>query len=313
MEKVPGTIRILIVDNEPESTELQAILSPEGYRTETSADGPEAVARARRNPPDLIVLAMRTPDMDGLEVCRQLKADARTGHVPILLFTGPGSIRDKEEGLTAGADDYVTKPVDPLDVRMRVRSLIRISYLSQEFDQALACLQQFEAARRLEGNARGRPESAGAKRREAAPTNKAAANGAAPVVLLVDDHRLVRMMYGKLLEGVGYRVRTAASAAEAYAAAAHGVDVILLDVMMPGVSGLEALGRLRQITPDVPIIILTAYQTAQHAIAALRGGAFDFIVKGTRQEMLLNAVARAVERRRLAEENRQLAEVLTVF
>ncbi|HYB73394.1 MAG TPA: response regulator [Candidatus Sulfotelmatobacter sp.] len=312
MDKATKASRILIVEDDPTSAKLlEELLATDEYHTEVAASGPEALGRARRGPPDLILLDVRMPDMDGFEVCRQLKADARTAAVPVLMVTALDNSRDKEEGLNAGADDYVTKPINPVDVVTRVRSLIRVSHLNQELDRALAYLRELEVARRAAAPAAACP-GAGPGGWEEAVSAKLAAptEGTAPAVLLVDDDRLIRELYGKLLAGAGYRVITAAGAAEAYAAAARGVDVILLDVMMPEVSGLEALERLRQTVPEVPILILTAYQTAQNAIAALRGGAFDFIVKGLKREMLLNAVARAVERRHLTLENRRLMEEL---
>ncbi len=311
MDTTRETSRILIVDDDPTNVELlQELFSVEDYRTEAAASGPEALGRARRDPPDLIILDVRMADMDGLEVCRHLKADARTAAVPVLMVTALDNPRDKEQGLAAGADDYVTKPFEPRDVLTRARSLIRVSHLSLELDRTLAYIHELDAARRTVPFTVGRrtPEPEG--QAGPGPTNGAAPDGRAPLALIVDDDRFIRHVYGKVLEGAGYRVLTAASAAEAYAAAARGVDVILLDVMMPEVSGLEALEQLRQVAPEVPILMLTAYQTAQNAIAALRGGAFDFIVKGLKSEMLLNAVARAVERRRLMMENRRLMEEL---
>ncbi len=310
MEKAVEARRILIVDDEATSVELfTEILSAEGYRTEAARSGPEALGLARRDPPDLILLDVRMPDMDGFEVCRHLKADARTAAVPVLIVTALDSARDKEHGVAAGADDYVTKPVNPEDLRTRVRALIRVSHLSQELDRALAYLQELDAARRAGAPAAGGRVSGAGGREGQTPTDGVAGDGAAPCVLIVDDDRLIRELYGKLLQGAGYRVTTAASAANAYASA-PAADVILLDVMMPEVSGLEALDHLRRIVPEVPVVILTAHQTSQNAIAALRGGAFDFIVKGMKQEMLLNSVARAVERRRLTLENRRLMEAL---
>jgi two-component system cell cycle response regulator len=308
MDKPPESTRVLIVEDDQTSAHLlEELLATEGYRTEVASGGPEALGRARRDPPDLILLDVRMPDMDGFEVCRHLKADARTAAVPVLMVTALDNSRDKEAGLNAGADDYVTKPINPVDVVTRVRSLIRVSHLNQELDRALAYLQELDMARRTANPATAGPALGPGGWEEPAPPKLAAPmRETAPVVLLVDDDRLIRELYGKLLEGAGYRVITAASAAEAYPAAARGVDVILLDVMMPEVSGLEALERLRRAVPEVPILILTAYQTAQNAIAALRGGAFDFIVKGLKREMLLNAVARAVERRHLTQENRRL-------
>ena len=306
MDKAPEATRILIVDDEPAAIELIAdMLSADGYRIHTAASGPEALGLARREPPNLILLDVKMPDMDGLEVPAHLQADARTGHVPILFITGLTDVRDKEKAMAAGADDYVTKPVHRADLLARVRSLLRVSHVSQEMDRMLAYLEELEAARRSLARPDGSQDPP-----QALPKAADGPGGEAPLVLIVDDDRFIRVMYSRVLEGAGYRAVAVASAAEAYEAAAHGVDVILLDVMMPDVSGLEALERFRQIAPDVPILIVTAYQSAQNAIAALRGGAFDFIVKGMKSELLLNGVARAVERRRLASENRRLMEEL---
>ena len=300
MEKPPEANRILIVDDDPALCEaIATLLATRGYRTEEAASGPEALGRARRDPPDLILLDVGLPEMDGFEVCRQLKADARTASVPVLMVTGLGDSRDMERGVAAGADDYVSKPVGSADLLARVHSLLRVRHLSQEVGRTLAYLQELEAARKSAAHGGLGPGGF------LPPVNVGG-----PHVLLVDDDRLTRQMYGDRIADAGYRVTTVASAAEAYEAAARGVDVILLDIVMPEVSGIEALERLRQIAPDVPVIIFTAYQTAQNAIAALRGGAFDFVVKGMKNEMLLHAVARAVERRRLTLENRRLLEEL---
>ncbi len=308
MTKAPEQTRILVVEDEPSNAEIiEALLQTEGYRTDVAGDGPAALARARRNPPDLIVLDLIMPDMDGREVCRHVKADARTAHVPVLVVTGLTGLRDKEEALNAGADDDITKPVDPGDLWARIRSLLRVRHLSRELDRTLAYLQELEAARAAAPpSAAHGGESSGTPHRGVRP----AGDAGAPRVLVVDDEPFFRQTYRRILEEAGYRVSEAAGAAEAYGAAGAGVDVILLDIMMPTISGLEALERLHQIAPDVPVIIVTAYQSAQHAIAALRGGAFDFIVKGMKNEMLLHSVARAVERHRLIRENRRLMEEL---
>lgn len=300
MDQLPEAHRILIVEDDPSMREaLGALLATRGYRTEEVASGADALGRARQDPPDLILLDVGLPDMDGYEVCRHLKADARTAGAPILMVTGLSDSRDMERGVASGADDFVSKPVGSADLLARVHSLLRVRHLSQEVGRTLAYMQELEAARRAAG-----PGGRGAG--GLLPPRKA---GAAHV-LLVDDERLVRQMSGDLLAEAGYRVTAVGSAAEAFAAAGGDVDVILLDIVMPEVSGLEALERFHQIAPDVPVIIYTAYQTAQNAIAALRGGAFDFIVKGMKKEMLLNAVTRAVERRRLMLENRRLLEEL---
>jgi two-component system C4-dicarboxylate transport response regulator DctD len=84
------------------------------------------------------------------------------------------------------------------------------------------------------------------------------------------------------------------------------IDVILLDIMMPAMTGLEALRKLGELAPDSPVIIVTANPTSENAIAALRLGAFDFIVKGFKNEVMLSTVSRALERRRMAIRNKAL-------
>jgi DNA-binding NtrC family response regulator len=88
------------------------------------------------------------------------------------------------------------------------------------------------------------------------------------------------------------------------------IDVILLDIMMPGMSGLDVLGKLGEFAPDTPVIIVTAHPTSENAIAALRLGAFDFVVKGFKSEVMLTTVARALERRRMAIRNKALIRQL---
>jgi two-component system cell cycle response regulator len=284
-------IRILVVDDETACVEnLTQFFESVGYRADGVTSGPEALARMRQDPPDLLVLDLWMPGMSGLEVSRALRADPRTAHVPILIVSGLANEGTRGEALAAGANDVLAKPIPPKELLARVRALLRECRHHQELDQTLARLQDLEATR-------------------PAPVSPAPApEAAAPHVLIVDDEPFIRRFYRGLLEVAGYRVSEAGGAAEAYDLAEQGVDAVLLDIMMPEVSGLEALESLRRIAPDLPVIIVTAYQSAPNAVAALRGGAFDFIVKGMKNEMILNSVARAVERHRLTRENRRLIE-----
>ena len=116
-----------------------------------------------------------------------------------------------------------------------------------------------------------------------------------PTVMIVDDEELARQFYGDLLVESGFRVVTASSGPEALSALPqYPVEAVVLDIMMPGVSGLEALEQIRKIAPDLPVIILTAHPSSQNAIAALKLGAFDFIVKGIQHELMVVAVHRAI-------------------
>lgn len=115
--------RILVVDDEASIREvLGQYLAREGYAVLDAADGMEALRLARATPPDVVILDLMLPGIDGLEVCRRLRAASA---VPILLLTARGDEADKIEGFRAGSDDYVTKPFSPREVVLRVQAILR--------------------------------------------------------------------------------------------------------------------------------------------------------------------------------------------
>lgn len=117
---------ILVVDDEPDILELVKYnLAKEGYRVECVQSGEDAISRARSILPDLIVLDLMLPGIDGLEVCKRLKADARTAHIAIIMLTAKGEDADVVTGLELGADDYITKPFSPRVLLARVKALLR--------------------------------------------------------------------------------------------------------------------------------------------------------------------------------------------
>jgi len=117
---------ILIVEDDEDIQELiRYNLAQEGYRLIAAASGEEALRLARRQPPDLILLDLMLPKMDGLEVCRILTADPQTGHVPIVMLTAKSEEADVVTGLHLGADDYITKPFSPRLLAARVKAVLR--------------------------------------------------------------------------------------------------------------------------------------------------------------------------------------------
>ncbi|MFJ6792958.1 response regulator transcription factor [Streptomyces sp. NPDC091268] len=117
--------RVLVVDDDPTVSEVVAgYLHRAGFTVETAADGPEALARAQRARPDLVVLDLMLPGWDGFEVCRRLRA---AGPVPVIMLTARGDEDDRIAGLEQGADDYVTKPFSPRELVLRVASVLRRS------------------------------------------------------------------------------------------------------------------------------------------------------------------------------------------
>jgi diguanylate cyclase (GGDEF)-like protein len=128
--------RILVVDDHPDNVEIiDARLSSRGFTVETASNGEEALERVKANPPHLILLDVMMPLMDGYEVSRRIKSDPTLPYIPIILVTARDSTQDKVEGLDAGADDYLTKPVNFPELEARVRSMLRIKRLQDELDE----------------------------------------------------------------------------------------------------------------------------------------------------------------------------------
>ena len=126
------TKRILIVDDEPTNLNLlRQILKSAGYQLAFARDGVGALEGAKRHQPDLILLDIMMPGMDGYEVCRQLKSDPGTAHMTVIFVTAMGEVEDETEGFAAGAVDYITKPVSPPVVLARVEAHLQLVRLEE--------------------------------------------------------------------------------------------------------------------------------------------------------------------------------------
>jgi DNA-binding response OmpR family regulator len=118
--------KILVADNEPEILRFVEVnLRLEGFEVVVAHDGEQALERAFAELPDLVLLDITLPKLNGFEVCRRLRVDPRTFHLPVIILTAKGLTGDKVDGLTAGADDYVLKPFDPAELVARVRTTLR--------------------------------------------------------------------------------------------------------------------------------------------------------------------------------------------
>jgi two-component system alkaline phosphatase synthesis response regulator PhoP len=115
---------ILIVDDEPYLIRsLSFVLKKEGYRVESATDGREAVEKARQLSPDLVFLDLNLPGMNGYEVCRAIKSDPTLRDTYLILLTAKGQEKERQKGIEAGADEYLTKPFSPREIVKRLRSL----------------------------------------------------------------------------------------------------------------------------------------------------------------------------------------------
>ena len=137
------TARILIVDDVPANVKLlQAKLAAEYFEVEIASSGEQALEICRGGKCDLVLLDVIMPGMDGFEVCRQLKKDPATMHLPVVMITALDTPSDRVAGLEAGADDFLTKPVKDLALTARVRSLARLKMLTDELGARAATARE---------------------------------------------------------------------------------------------------------------------------------------------------------------------------
>lgn len=139
---IPRKYSVLVVDDEPNGfAVIEALLHREGYDLFYVSSGSEALERLDAIVPDAILLDVMMPEMDGIEVCRRIKSDREHQHIPIIMVTALSSKEDLARCLEAGADDFISKPVNGLELRARVRSMLR---LKQQYDALKATLQMRE-------------------------------------------------------------------------------------------------------------------------------------------------------------------------
>ncbi|MGH9037424.1 MAG: response regulator [Acidimicrobiia bacterium] len=140
-----GTAKILVVDDTPANVRLlAALLEPRGYTVMEAASGEEALSRVAEEPPDLVLLDILMPGLDGYEVCRRLRTDPATAHVPVIMITA-SETHQKIKGLEAGADDFLAKPFDKAELLARVGSLLRLKRYHDIIQGQAATLAEWNA------------------------------------------------------------------------------------------------------------------------------------------------------------------------
>lgn len=140
--------KILIADDNQQNCELlDAYLADEDYQIAMAHDGQQTLDRVADWHPDLILLDIMMPKLSGYEVCQRLKKSEATAKIPILMVTALNETGDIEKAVAAGCDDFLTKPVNHLELKTRVRSLLRVRHLTSERDRLLAYLTDVEQSR----------------------------------------------------------------------------------------------------------------------------------------------------------------------
>lgn len=136
---------VLIVDDNPQNVELlQAFLESLSVRIITAIDGVDALEKVAEQNPDLILLDVMMPRMSGFQVCKKLKGDPKTKDIQILMVTALNELGDIEQASECGTDDFVSKPVNKVELQTRVKSLLRVRHLKNELERALTYLNEIE-------------------------------------------------------------------------------------------------------------------------------------------------------------------------
>jgi CheY-like chemotaxis protein len=141
-EKTP---MVLVVDDNQENLELlQAYLEDVDCETTPAHDGPEALKIIAKSPPDLILLDVMMPKMSGFEVCKRIKNDPQTGDIPVIMVTALNEFGDIERGIDSGTDDFLSKPVNRLELVTRVKTMLKLKHLTDKLERTLAYLSEVE-------------------------------------------------------------------------------------------------------------------------------------------------------------------------
>jgi DNA-binding response OmpR family regulator len=258
---------LLVEDNNLNREMFSRRLERKGFRVLGAADGREAVAKAQSERPDLVLMDLSLPIVDGWEATRRLKANPATQHLPVIALTAHAMVGDREKALQAGCDDYETKPVDLARLLGKINALLRSDA--------------------------GRPAARTQAPRPTPTTHPAAPQAGGPAILVVDDNQLNRDMLSRRLQREGYEVLLARDGREALACLDRAdCDLVLLDMMMPQMNGLEVLARIRATRSlvELPVVVVTAKGQSEDMVAALNLGANDYVTKPFEFPVLLARV-----------------------
>jgi len=273
------TGRILVVDDQPLNVKLlEAKLTSEYYDVLTARGGTEAIRMAVEERPDLILLDVMMPDMDGYEVCRHLRAHPETMHIPIVMVTALSDTADRVLGLEAGADDFLTKPVDDLALFSRVRSLLRFKVTFDELRLRLGVV----AGSTLGDHALRWGEPVDGSR-----------------VLLLEDFESRARFIAEALQS-HHVVEVVATESEALKAAETGAfDVVIISLSLEDIDGLRVASQLRSrpATRMVPILVLIEDGDLERLAKALDLGVTDYVMAPVDRNELIARVRMQVRRK----------------
>ncbi|CAN7496250.1 PleD family two-component system response regulator [Ensifer adhaerens] len=254
------TARILVVDDVPANVKLlEARLLAEYFDVLTASDGYAALALCEKTPIDLVLLDIMMPGLDGFEVCERLKANPKTAHIPVVMVTALDQPSDRVRGLKAGADDFLTKPVNDLQLMSRVKSLVRLKNVSDELRLRAQTAQTIGL------------EDVGRADRPDEPGN----------VLLVDGRGSSQERLQRALKPIAEVSVISDPQAALFEAAENNFDLVIVNANFDDYDPLRLCSQLRSLerTRFIPILLIAEQGSDELVVRALDLGVTDYLMR----------------------------------
>ncbi|MFW0777224.1 MAG: PleD family two-component system response regulator [Rickettsiales bacterium] len=277
------TAQILVVDDVPANIKLlEAKLASEYYDVMTAKDGYEAIRQAKEHKPDLILLDVMMPGMDGFEACRKLKEDAEVSHIPVVMVTALSEKSDRLKGLEAGADDFLTKPINDTALFARVRSLVRIKLLLDE----LRLRDKTTTQMGVEGQ-----------------TNAFISDVSGANIMLVDDDEVQsKQIISKLSET--YEVEWVQEPEQAVSKSQEkDYDAVIISTLLSDADGLRLASQIKshEETRNIPLLVFVDEDDQQIMVKALELGINDYLMVPIDRNEMTARVRTQIRRKRYQE------------